>query len=66
MFNLTRVFPSVPAATSNQSLISHAGLNVLTSFVDSTGFGSLCEERLSQFVPEKPSTAPDGSWVTWR
>lgn len=58
MFNLTRVFPSVPAATSNQSLISHAGLNVLTSFVDATGFGSLCEERLSQFVPEKAFHRP--------
>lgn len=47
----TRVFPCLPVATTEQSLVSHAGLNVVTSFVDALGFRDLCEDRLSQFVP---------------
>ncbi|MEZ2392224.1 IS1380 family transposase [bacterium RCC_150] len=47
----TGVFPSVPVALTGQSLVSHAGLNVLTSFVDALGFRGLCEDRLGQFVP---------------
>lgn len=47
----TRVFPCLPVATTGQSLVSHAGLNVVTSFVDALGFRDLCEDRLSQFVP---------------
>lgn len=47
----SRIFPSVPVTTTGQSLISHAGLNVVTSFVDALGFRSLCEDRLAQFVP---------------
>ncbi|GAA1495326.1 IS1380 family transposase [Paeniglutamicibacter kerguelensis] len=58
MINTTRVFPSVPAALTGQSLISHAGLNVLTSFVEATGFGALCEDRFSQFVPERATHRP--------
>lgn len=51
MSKTTRVFPSLPVATTEQSLVSHAGLNVVTSFVDALGFRDLCEDRLRQFVP---------------
>lgn len=44
-------FPSVPAIFGGQSLISHAGVKVLTGFMDGLGFGRLCKDRLSQFVP---------------
>ena len=47
----TRVFPSLPVTFTGQSLISHAGVSVLTGFMDALGFGRLCEERLGQFVP---------------
>ncbi|MBP2376074.1 IS1380 family transposase [Paeniglutamicibacter psychrophenolicus] len=60
MLNDTRVFPAVPATLTGQSLVSHAGLNVLTSFLDATGFGALCEDRLSQFVPEQAIHRPGG------
>lgn len=58
MFNDTQIFPSFPAALTGQSLISHAGLNVLTSFLDTTGFGALCEDRFSQFVPDQATHRP--------
>ena len=58
MLNDTRVFPSVPAAPTGQTLLSHAGLNVLTSFLDAAGFGSLCEDRLADFVPETATHRP--------
>lgn len=48
---LTPVFPSVPVSFSGQSLISHAGVRVLTGFMDALGFGGLCQDRLGQFVP---------------
>ncbi|RNL56404.1 IS1380 family transposase, partial [Arthrobacter oryzae] len=51
MSKITGVFPSLPVATTEQSLVSHAGLNVVTSFVDALGFRGLCEDRLGQFVP---------------
>jgi hypothetical protein len=51
MSKITRVFPCLPVATTGQSLVSHAGLNVVTSFVDALGFRDLCEDRLGQFVP---------------
>lgn len=58
MLNDTRVFPAVPAALTGQSLISHAGLNTVTSFLDATGFGSLAEEHFAQFVPEQAIHRP--------
>ena len=58
MLNDTQVFPSLPAALTGQSLFSHAGLNVLTSFLDATGFGAMCEEQLSGFVPERATHRP--------
>jgi len=51
MSKITGVFPSLPVATTGQSLVSLAGLNVVTSFVDALGFRGLCEDRLGQFVP---------------
>jgi hypothetical protein len=57
--SLTRIFPPVPASLSGQSLVSHAGLNVVTSIVDAPGFGYLCEDRLSQFVPNQAFHRPD-------
>jgi hypothetical protein len=51
MHHSTPVFPSVPVIFSGQSLISHAGVKVLTGFMDALGFGRLCEDRLGQFVP---------------
>jgi hypothetical protein len=53
MSKITGAFPSLPVATSGQSLISHAGLNVVTSFIDALGFRGLCEDRLGQFVPAR-------------
>lgn len=47
----TRVFPSVPVATSGQRLVSHAGLSVLTSFMNALGMTRLGEDRLGQFIP---------------
>lgn len=51
MHHSTPVFPSVPVTFTGQSLISHAGVKVLTGFMDALGFGRLCEGRLGQFVP---------------
>ncbi|MDE8670703.1 IS1380 family transposase [Pseudarthrobacter sp. H3Y2-7] len=51
MHHFTPVFPSIPVILTGQSLISHAGVSVLTGFMDALGFGRLCEERLGQFVP---------------
>lgn len=51
MHHSTPVFPSVPCTFTGQSLISHAGVKVLTGFMDALGFGRLCEDRLRQFVP---------------
>jgi Transposase DDE domain group 1 len=50
MQKYSRMFPSVPVSFTGQSLISHAGVSVLTGFMDALGFGRLCEERLGQFV----------------
>jgi hypothetical protein len=47
----TGIFPSVPVAFTGQSLVAHAGLRVLTGFMDAVGFGALCEDRLGRFVP---------------
>lgn len=58
MLNHTQVFPSIAASLTGQSLISHAGLNALTSFIDATGFARLSEDRLSQFVPEQAIHRP--------
>jgi hypothetical protein len=51
MHNSTAVFPAVPASLTGQALVSHAGLGVLTGFLNAVGFRKLCEDRFSQFVP---------------
>jgi hypothetical protein len=58
MHQSIRVFPSVPVTFTGQSLISHAGLKVLTGFLDALGFGRLCEDRLGQFVPADAKHRP--------
>jgi len=54
----TGIFPSVPVAFTGQSLVAHAGLRVLTGFVDAVGFGALCEDRLGRFVPAGATHRP--------
>ncbi|GAA1874764.1 hypothetical protein GCM10009715_21930 [Paeniglutamicibacter psychrophenolicus] len=51
MHNSTPVFPAVPASLTGQGLVSHAGLGVITGFLNALGFRKLCEDRFSQFVP---------------
>jgi len=51
MFKNTGVFPSPSVATTGQSLVSHAWLNVLASFIDAFDVRDLCVDRLGQFVP---------------
>lgn len=51
MHQSINVFPCVPVAFTGQSLVSHAGGRILTSFIDALGFRELCEDRLGQFVP---------------
>lgn len=58
MLNHTQVSPSLPATLTGQSIISHAGLNVLTTFLDATGFGAICEDQLAEFVPETATHRP--------
>lgn len=58
MHHSTLVFPAVPVIFSGQSLISHAGVSVVTGFMDALGFGRLCEDRLGQFVPSSARHRP--------
>ena len=60
MFKNSPVFPVLPVAATDQALVSHAGLNVVTSFVDALGFRALCEDRLGQFVPSGARHRPGG------
>lgn len=47
----TRGFPSLPVSFTGQSLISHAGVSVLTASWTRWVSAGLCEDRLGQFVP---------------
>lgn len=58
MHQSTSVFPSVPVAFTGQSLVSHAGVKVLTGFMDALGLRGLCEDRLGQFVPPQARHRP--------
>lgn len=58
MNNSTPIFPSVAAAPTGQSLVSHAGLGVLSSFLNALDFRKLSEDRFSQFVPETATHRP--------
>lgn len=51
MNNNTGLYPCVPTMTTNQALVSHAGLTTLSDLLNALGFRKLCENRLSQFVP---------------
>jgi hypothetical protein len=54
----TRVFPGAPVSFSGQSLISHAGMTVLTGFINALGFRAQSEDRLGQFAPAGASHRP--------
>ncbi|WP_141358832.1 IS1380 family transposase, partial [Glutamicibacter nicotianae] len=54
----TPVFPALSTQLTGQSLVSHAGLSVLTSFLNAVGFRRLCEDRFSQFVPATATHRP--------
>ena len=56
----TGIFLALSVAMTGQALVSHVGLNVVTSFIDALGFRALCEERLSQFVPAGARHRPGG------
>jgi hypothetical protein len=65
MQHSTPVFPSVPVTFTGQSLISHAGVTVLTGFMDALGFGRLREDRLGQFVPPARGIVPANCSDPW-
>ena len=58
MNHSTHVFPALSTQLTGQSLVSHAGLSVLTSFLNALDFRSLCEDRFSQFVPATATHRP--------
>ena len=58
MNHSTQVFPAIPTQLTGQTLVSHAGLSVLTSFLNALDFRSLCEDRFSQFVPASATHRP--------
>lgn len=51
MNHSTHVFPALKSQRTRQALVSHAGLFVLTSFLNALYFRQLCENRFSQLVP---------------
>ncbi|MGP5699954.1 IS1380 family transposase [Glutamicibacter arilaitensis] len=58
MNHSTHVFPALPTQLTGQTLVSHAGLSVLTGFLNAVGFRALCEDRFSQFVPAAATHRP--------
>ncbi|MBV1780121.1 hypothetical protein KRR55_13465 [Paeniglutamicibacter sp. ABSL32-1] len=50
---VTQASPSVPAALTGHSAVSHAGLNALEPCVGGTGVGSLRDDSISRFAPEE-------------
>lgn len=58
MNHSTHVFPALPTQLTGQALVSHAGLSVLTSFLNALDFRQLREDRLSQFVPATATHRP--------
>jgi hypothetical protein len=61
----TFVFPSLPVSFTGQSLISHAGVSVLTGFMDALGFGRLCEDSWASLSPPARSTGLAGWLDPW-
>ncbi|PQZ98700.1 IS1380 family transposase [Arthrobacter sp. MYb224] len=58
MNHSTQVFPAIPTQLTGQTLVSHAGLSVLTSFLNAVDFRRVCEDRFSQFVPATATHRP--------
>ncbi|MGP5680125.1 IS1380 family transposase [Glutamicibacter arilaitensis] len=58
MNHSTHVFPAIPTQLTGQALVSHAGLSVLTSFLNALDFRQLCEDGFSQFVPTTATHRP--------
>lgn len=58
MLNNTRIFPSLPTLLTSQNIVSNAGTTAMSTFIDALGFADLCEDRLSQFVPEQATHRP--------
>jgi hypothetical protein len=58
MHHSTHVFPALPTQLTGQALVSHAGLSVLTNFLNALDFRRLCEDRFSQFVPAAATHRP--------
>ncbi|MHA7156411.1 IS1380 family transposase, partial [Arthrobacter sp. TMN-50] len=48
----------MPVAFTGQSLVSHAGAQLVAGFVDALGFRELCEDRLGQFTPAGATHRP--------
>lgn len=58
MHHSTHVFPALSTQPTGQALVSHAGLSVLTGFLNAVDFRALCEDRFSQFVPATATHRP--------
>ena len=62
----TQLFPAFPPQLTGQDLVSHAGLTVLTSFLDALIFRRLCEDRFSQFGQATATHRPGKILGVWR
>ncbi|WP_159609851.1 IS1380 family transposase [Glutamicibacter sp. JC586] len=58
MHHSTHVFPALPTQLTSQALVSHAGLSVLSNFLNALDFRRVCEDRFSQFVPASATHRP--------
>ncbi|CBT76502.1 IS1380-like element ISAar11 family transposase [Glutamicibacter arilaitensis] len=58
MNHSTRVFPALPTQLTSQALVSHAGLSVLSNFLNALDFQRVCEDRFSQFAPATAAHRP--------
>ncbi|PQZ86552.1 IS1380 family transposase [Arthrobacter sp. MYb222] len=58
MHHSTHVFPALPTQLTSQALVSHAGLSVLSNFLNALDFLRVCEDRFSQFVPATATHRP--------
>ena len=54
----TLTYPAPRTELTGQQLISHAGLSVLSGFLNAMDFRALCENRFSQFAPTTASHRP--------
>ncbi|WP_440100970.1 IS1380 family transposase [Glutamicibacter mishrai] len=58
MHHSTHVFPALPTQLTGQTLVSHAGLSVLSNFPNALDFQRVCEDRFSQFAPATAAHRP--------